>query len=462
MLAPVFALILLNACQPIGTALPTPAPVLVPVTVEVTRILPYTQTVILPMTPAPATPCAPQARDQANELVVGAILPFSLPGSFLAGFAMQTALNIAVSEINNAGGIDGIPLRLVAYDSAVSPEQGVTAVDRLVTQDCAVAILGLYHSEVAAAVVNRAHSYGVPVLIAEARADELTSTGYPEVFRLAPTESILAAMPADWLAQVGDFNADGTLSAVLVTDGSAQTARQLEPVQQAFARLGIDSQVLTVDLPTDDFSPVIARIVTFDRLPDALFIFIPGESALSLQRQVLAAGIGPTKGTLLVNNQAALDSARFWQYVPDGAGTVVMRNGPWYSTVTDQGRAFVSAYNQYMARWPEPYAFASYDSVYLLADALRRAATLTGTDLVAALEASDIILASGRYFFPYTAQHPVPDSAPAYAWHQWPDPHTLYLQYTEPWQPSAKMPVLWPEVYRTADAPVIHATPTPP
>ena len=379
-LAPIVAFILLNACQPIGAPLPTPAPVLVPVTVEVTRILPFTQTVILPMTPAPAVPCAPTQREQASEIVVGAVVPFSLPGAFVAGFAMQTALNIAVAEINSTGGIDGIPLRLVTYDSAISPELGLTAVDRLVTQDCAVAILGLYHSEVASAVVERAHSYDVPVLIAEARADELTATGYPEVFRLAPAESTLAAMPANWLAQVGDFNGDGQMSAVLVADGAAQTAFQLEPVQRAFAGMGIESQVLTVDLPTDDFSPVIARVVMLDHLPDALFIFVPGEPAFSLQRQILAAGIGPTKGTLLVNNQAALDSARFWQYMPDGAGTVVMRNGPWYSTVTEQGRAFVGAYNQYMARWPEPYAFASYDSIYLLADALRRGTTLAGPE----------------------------------------------------------------------------------
>ncbi len=32
----------------------------------------------------------------------------------------------------------------------------------------------------------------------------------------------------------------------------------------------------------------------------------------------------------------------------------------------------------------------------------------------------------------------------------------LYLQYAEPGQPANEMPVIWPQIYRTADAPVIR------
>ena len=437
------------------TAAPTPAPVTVPVTVEVTRIVP--QQVIVETTPTPPQACVPAAFEDANEIRIGAILPLSSPGALLKGFAMQTALNIAVSELNEAGGIRGLSVRLITYDSTGQPEVASAYARRLIMEDCVVAITGVYHSRVATAVAEKAAALGAPLIIAGASADEVTALKLPEVFRLAPAETMLAEMPAKWLAEVGDYNQDGMLFVVPIVDSRTLDSPHWQRMQAAFDEFAIQYETLPVDLPSSDFSSVIARIVTMEHLPDALFLFAGGEAVLEMEEQIRASGIGPQKSTLIINYESALDSDLFWRLVPDGVGTVVGRIGPWSKTVTPQGQTFAQKYAQYLERWPEAYAFAAYDSVYLIADALERSPSPLGADVVAALQASDVTLASGRYYFPYSAANPAAKpSEPDFMWQQWPDVHALYLQYSELSQSSDEMPVIWPQTYRTVDTPVIR------
>ena len=94
---------------------------------------------------------------------------------------------------------------------------------------------------------------------------------------------------------------------------------------------------------------------------------------------------------------------------------------------------------------------ASYDSVFVLADAIDRAETTDPEAVVAALETTDITLTQGRYYFEYTSSNPLPDddSVPDYLWHQWPDPAVIVIQYTEEGQDPGDAPVVWPPAYQT-------------
>jgi branched-chain amino acid transport system substrate-binding protein len=425
----------------------------IPVTVEVTRIVP--QQIIVEATPVPPLTCAPSTFEEAEEIVIGALLPLSTSGDILKGFAMQTALSIAVSEINDAGGIHGLPLRLVTYDSSGAPDQAAGYAARLGKEDCAVAITGVLHDSTALAAASRASALGIPMVIAGATTDEVPLQQYPQVFRIVPSDTMLAAMAATWLAEVGDYNGDGGLFVVPIVDSRKYESKDMVRLQNKLDEYGIRYETLPVDLPASDFSSVIARIVTMDHLPDAVLVYVDGDAALELEQQIRAAGIGPHKETLIVNSEAALDSSRFWQIVPDGVGTVVNRVGPWHRTVTSRGQTFALKYARYFGHWPEYYAFAAYDAVHLLADALERSDSPSGNELVASLAAADLMLASGHYYFPY-ASHQISEPAPedGSMWNQWPEVHTLFLQYDKPGQSSSEIAVIWPFTYRTSEGPL--------
>lgn len=452
-------------CGSPSTATPTPVRIEVPVEVpvEVTRIVTQqvTQQIVTAATATPAVPCAAPSPSDSAVVTIGAILPLSSPGALLAGFAMQTALNIAVTDINEQGGVLGVPIRLVTYDSAGTPERSAQFAERLILLDCAVGIVGLYHNGDAMAVTDVAHRYGIPVIVAEAGADDITGRGYPEVFRIAPAYSMLAQIPALWLSEVGDYNNDGIMSAAIVADNMNSATAFLEAARKNLVEAGIQTELLRVDLPSTDFSSVIARLVAHDELPDAIFISIRGAPALLLQSELLSAGIGPKRSTLIVQNHAGLNSSQFWAEVPDGSGTVVTRMGAWSTTLTQRGQDFAIKYDQYASRWPESYAFASYDAVWVLAEALRVAPTWKGSDLVSALELTDQELTSGHITFPVTSLTPDAASQPAYLWHQWTDSQVLYLQYTETDQAADAMAVIWPPRFRatSVQSPTIPTKP---
>jgi branched-chain amino acid transport system substrate-binding protein len=435
-------------------ATPTRIEVEVPVTVEVTRVV---ERLITPTPTPPTANCLRGPLANTGDIVIGAILPLSRPGAMLSGFAMQTALSLAVEDVNAAGGVAGKNLRLVTYDSANSAERATIFAERLLSLDCAAVLVGVYHSQVAQAVKEVAHRAGVPVIFASAIADELTSDQSPEVFRIGPTFTMLAQMPAHWLAEVGDYNEDGARFAVIVMDEAGDANGLVKASRHWLEENAFHVDVITVDLPTTDFSSVIARIVALEQAPDAVFINISSDAALTLQQQMVAAGIRPQQNTLVISSMVALNEQAFWAHVPDGLYTVVPRSGPWPSTVTPLGAQFAERFRTYFDRWPEIAAFAAYDAVRLAADAIRRANTLAPADLITALETSDVELASGHYTFAYGSHNP-PDGkeTPTYLWHQWLNVPLLYLQYSEPGQAASQAPVIWPPLYRTAGAPLLR------
>ena len=95
--------------------------------------------------------------------------------------------------------------------------------------------------------------------------------------------------------------------------------------------------------------------------------------------------------------------------------------------------------------------FESYDSLFIVADAIERAGSTDAEAVIAALETTDIALAQGNYYFEYTADNAVPDDVPAWMWHQWPDPAVLMLQYTEQGQAGVDAAVIWPLAYQTQE-----------
>ena len=97
------------------------------------------------------------------------------------------------------------------------------------------------------------------------------------------------------------------------------------------------------------------------------------------------------------------------------------------------------------------FAMEAYDSVWLMADAMQRAGSFTDSDaIVRALEATDIELSQGHYYFSYGSHNPdLPEGTPTYMWHQWPVPVVTVMQYFESGQSALDAAVVYPEIFQT-------------
>src|SRR5262245_60187456 len=96
-------------------------------------------------------PSPPRAkRTDGSSVQIGALVPLSRPGWVEAGQHLLAGLELAVREVNGAGGILGRPLELVVRDTAADPRRAEAAVDELARLGVA-ALAGEYHSVVARA-----------------------------------------------------------------------------------------------------------------------------------------------------------------------------------------------------------------------------------------------------------------------------------------------------------------------
>lgn len=83
---------------------------------------------------APASATASVPGITADTIVIGTDVPLTGPGSAI-GLGFQLGLNLAVSEINGHGGVNGRQLKIVYEDDANTAQGGVEAARRLVEQD---------------------------------------------------------------------------------------------------------------------------------------------------------------------------------------------------------------------------------------------------------------------------------------------------------------------------------------
>jgi branched-chain amino acid transport system substrate-binding protein len=121
----------------------------------------------------------------ASEVKVGHVLPLS---GMLAviGAQIKTGAEIAAEEINAEGGIKsmgGAKIKIVFGDSKSTPDGGVAETERLITREKVSIIMGAYQSSVTFAASELAQRYKTPWVLNLAVKDEITERGFKYVFR---------------------------------------------------------------------------------------------------------------------------------------------------------------------------------------------------------------------------------------------------------------------------------------
>jgi ABC-type branched-subunit amino acid transport system substrate-binding protein len=391
-----------------------------------------------------------------DPIVIGGLAPLSAPGAVTAGVAMEWSMEQAVEDINADCGIalDGTNYRLQieVEDSEGSTAPAQLAAERLVESSEVVGVVGVYHSAVGLATMDIFQENQVPVVYSEPWNDNVTIEGLTRfeedgidyIFRIAPTSTTVARAAVDWLI------AQEIEDVVVIAENTDYGIGAEEQNRNFFEEADIEYSSIFVELGTEDFVPVLSRIQTSP--PDAIRIEVTGETGYNLTQQMIELGIAPTEETICNTMQDAIQP-EYWEAVPDGVYCAFYKVGIAPANYNDQTRAYVEKYRERFDSEPAGYAMASYDSVFVLADAIERANTTDSEAVVDALEDTDITLTQGRYYFEYTSDNPIPEDSdvPAYMWHQWPDPAVIVIQYTEEGQDPADAPVVWPPAYQTEE-----------
>ncbi|MCY4020776.1 MAG: ABC transporter substrate-binding protein [Chloroflexi bacterium] len=407
---------------------------------------------------------AEETCDFADEVIkFGAFAPLSAPGAVVAGVVIDWAVQQAAQDINADCGIaiNGANHRLevITGDTEGISERGQALAERFIYEEGIHGAVAGFHSAVALAAMSILQENRIPTVWGGPWNDNITANGIVEfegrppriddgvdyIFRISPAWTMVGAVIADWLISLG---VDDVIILAENTDfGQPAAADEKTRLEAA----GMRVEQYNIELGTEDFIPILSRIELRPERADAIHIIITGDTGLNLNQQMAELGIAPSADTICIAGYDAEQSTQFWRSVEDGNYCAFNRTGIVPSLFSELAAEVNRKYEETWDDTAPSFAMEPYDSVLLLVNAIERAGTFTDPDaIVAALETSDVELAQGRYYFDYGSHNPdLPPGAPAFLWHQWPDPIVTVMQYFEKGQSSLDAAVLYPPVYQT-------------
>ena len=139
----------------------------------------------------------------AQDIKIGVLYPTSGGGAIYGGPAM-VGHNLAVDEINAAGGINGRMLVTVARDSKLNPAAAASAAKEMVTKDGVDVLMGGLSSAVGLAISEVAKQEGVVYLATIPKTIQMTTSKlHPHVFRTSSNTDFEGDAMAQLVKKIG-------------------------------------------------------------------------------------------------------------------------------------------------------------------------------------------------------------------------------------------------------------------
>ena len=301
-----------------------------------------------------------------NEIRLG--INYELTGDVASyGQASVEGIELALEEVNNAGGINGKTIRWIKYDNKSDKSQATTLATKLMTQDKVIAVLGPATSGAFKATIPEAMKNKIVVASGSATDDSVTidDNGVKEyAFRICFTDSYQGTAMANFA-----LNNLSATKAVVILDNSRDDAKGLATNFTSTFEAGGGKVVATEAFVSGDtdFNAIITKIKgeSFD------VVFIPGyynEAGLIIKQarnQGIDApilgpdGFGAPELTELAGADALNDvyfSSHFSSLDKDPS---VM--------------GFIESYKAKYGKEPDQFAALGYDLAMFVIDGIKRA-----------------------------------------------------------------------------------------
>ncbi len=330
--------------------------------------------------------------EHADPMVIGAILPLTGSGREIGQRALR-GLVLASGTPADAPAPPG-SAQLVFRDDAGDPERAARAVDELVSEHRAIAIIGPLEGPSAAAAAARAQALGVPLITLSARED-VTSAGNM-VFRLFPT------LEGEARALVAAATARGARRFAILRPSRGYGVSMSQAFARAVAAAGGELVADEAYEPTATaFGPLVTRIAA--QRPDAVLLADSPQRVALLAPALAAGGLFP-----IVQGGSAPSSARGIALLIPSVGfderTLHASNRylqgatfsvPFFGGLTEsESVAFVAAFRTRFGSDPDAFAAYAFDAFRIVRRAVE-AGALTRGDVATQLAAMHDVPTAG-------------------------------------------------------------------
>jgi branched-chain amino acid transport system substrate-binding protein len=365
----------------------------------------------------------------AQETIkVGAIVAQSPPGSVVQGTQVTHGLEIARDMINEDGGVLGRQIEVLFEDGQGVPERGRAAAEKLITSDEVVAITGEHQSSNVLAEIEVANRYNVLYINTNGWSDDIRLKGYPQVFNPANYNSrvsdamaqVIAALGVDSVVAFAENTDYGIGQAMLLGDFLKQNAPD------------VDYSYETLDRAAKDYMPAILPLRQSP--PDMVVNILLPPGAYILMNQLHEQGVAPTEETLLYDGAGLADYPDFWDNVGDAAVNMI-EFGLYHPSMEmpELADRVAQAYRERHDGEPNRLIFQAADSLFLIAEAIKRAESTETDAMIEALRNIEWIGTRGTITF---------NTEEGNTFQQWVEVPYVTYQLTERGQPVADAPLI--------------------
>jgi branched-chain amino acid transport system substrate-binding protein len=331
-------------------------------------------------TAAPAAPAATSAPAASGETIkIGG--GFALTGDESAlDLPAANGAQLAAKEINAAGGVLGRQIELVVHDSQYKMDVTAQIAKQFVEQDKVIAVIGFTDTDSVLASGPTIQSAGLPFITAGATSPKIPTQVGDKMFLACFGDNVQAAAGAEY-----GFKNFGKSAYLLWDKGVEYTTLLGGYFKSRFTELGgtlaLEDQY---DDKATDFSAQIAKIKALPQQPDFYYIAAMPYNVGPVVKQFRDAGLtGPIVGgdgydtpdLVSVAGKAAENVFFSTHALIDASGG------------TDGIKKFIAAYKAEYGHDPEnAFAALGYDTMYLMADAIKRAGSTDAAAIQKAIE----------------------------------------------------------------------------
>ncbi len=320
-----------------------------------------------------------------NTIKIGGIYPLS-GNVAVYGVEAKNGVQMAVEEINAAGGIDGKLLELVAEDDEGNPEKTINAYKKLTTKDRAKIIIGSLTSGCTQAFTSLAQAQKVLVVAPAATMASITDAGN-FIFRVCFIDPFQGQVGAKFAS--ADLGAKR--AAVLYDVGNDYSVGLFENFKAGFEAAG--GQVVAAEsynTGDKDFNAQLTKIKSAN--PDVVYLPDYYATVALIAKQLRAQGI-----------KAPIVGADGWGGITENAGDEVL-NGFYsdhYAADSTDAKVidFVSKYKAKFNATPTAFAALGYDAMYVIKDAIVAAGSAYPVKVRAAVEKTKGSYVTGNLTF---------------------------------------------------------------
>jgi branched-chain amino acid transport system substrate-binding protein len=291
----------------------------------------------------------------------------------------RKGMELAVDEINAAGGVLGRKVEVVSRDDNGVPGDAVRVAEELLTRERVTLLLGTFASNLGLYVADLAKRRHVLFIAAEPLTDKIVwEDGNKSTFRLRASTYMQTAMlvpeavklrKARWAIVYPNYEYGQAATVTFKQQMQAQQGGNLEFVEQA--------------VPLGKIEPGAVVQALQDAKPDAIFSSLFGPDLARFVREGELRGLFKDRPVfnLLGGEPEYLDPLK--AEAPVGW---YVTGYPWYAVETPEHRRFLAAYQGKFNDYPRLGSVVGYSTVKSAAAAIARAGSTDTEKLVAAME----------------------------------------------------------------------------